>query len=59
MEPPELVRDRLLYAEKILEEPTKIYVNPDCGLRTRTRNVAFEKLRRVVQGAEMARNALK
>lgn len=59
MEPPELVRDRLLYAEKILEEPTKIYVNPDCGLRTRTRNIAFEKLRRVVQGAEMARNALK
>ena len=57
MEPPELVRDRLLYAAKILN-PTKIFANPDCGLRTRTRSVAFEKLRRVVQGAELARNSL-
>jgi len=59
MEPPELVRDRLLYAAKILGDPSKIYANPDCGLRTRTRSVAFEKLRRVVQGAELARQALK
>lgn len=58
IEPPELVRDRLLYAAKILGDPTKIYANPDCGLRTRTRSVAFEKLRRVVQGAELAREAL-
>jgi 5-methyltetrahydropteroyltriglutamate--homocysteine methyltransferase len=59
MEPAELVRDRLLYAAKILDDPTRIYANPDCGLRTRTRGIAFEKLRRVVQGAELARNALK
>ncbi len=59
MESPELVRDRLLYAAKIMDDPTKIYANPDCGLRTRTRSIAFEKLRRVVQGAELARNSLK
>jgi len=59
LEPPELVRDRLLYAAKIFGDPTKIYANPDCGLRTRTRNIAFEKLRRVVQGAQLAREALK
>jgi len=58
MESPELVRDRLLYAGKMLGDPTKVYANPDCGLRTRTRSVAFEKLRRLVQGAELAREAL-
>lgn len=59
MESAELVRDRLLYAARVLGDPTKVYANPDCGLRTRTRSVAFEKLRRVVQGAELARKALK
>ncbi|MFQ5940759.1 MAG: hypothetical protein ACE5KA_03570 [Nitrososphaerales archaeon] len=59
IESPELVRDRLLYASKILDDPTKIYANPDCGLRTRTRNVAFEKIRSVVQGSELARQAIK
>ncbi|MEM2759661.1 MAG: hypothetical protein QXU32_03960 [Nitrososphaerales archaeon] len=58
MEPAELVRDRLLYAAKVLGDPLKIYANPDCGLRTRSRSIAFDKLRRVVQGAEMARQAL-
>jgi len=57
LEPVELVRDRLLYAAKVLGDPTKVYANPDCGLRTRTRSVAFEKLRRVVKGAELAREA--
>ena len=58
LEPVELVRDRLLYAAKVLGDPTKVYANPDCGLRTRTRSIAFEKLRRVVKGAELARQAL-
>jgi 5-methyltetrahydropteroyltriglutamate--homocysteine methyltransferase len=58
LEPVELVRDRLLYAAKVLGDPVKVYANPDCGLRTRTRSVAFEKIRRVVKGAELAREAL-
>ena len=59
IESPELVRDRILYASKALGDPTKIYVNPDCGLRTRTRTVAFNKIRSLVQGAELARQKLK
>ena len=59
IESPELVRDRILYAAKALGDPTKIYVNPDCGLRTRTRTVAFGKIESLVQGAELARQKLK
>jgi len=36
----------------------KIYVNPDCGLRTMSRDVAISKLRSMVQGAMLARSAL-
>jgi len=57
IESPELVRDRILYAANILGAE-KIYVNPDCGLRTRSRDVAVSKLRSMVQGAMLARSAL-
>jgi len=59
IESPELVRDRILYAAKAFGDPSKIYVNPDCGLRTRTRTVAFNKIKSMVQGAELARQKLK
>ena len=52
------IRDRILYAAKALGDPTKIYVNPDCGLRTRTREVSFDKIRSIVKGAELARKAV-
>ncbi|HLA22527.1 MAG TPA: hypothetical protein VJZ17_03710, partial [Nitrosopumilaceae archaeon] len=58
IETPKLVRDRILYAAKAIGDPTKIYVNPDCGLRTRSRTVAFEKIRAMVKGAELARQAI-
>lgn len=58
VEPPELVRDRILYAANVLGED-KIYVNPDCGLRTRSLDVAFAKLQNMVAGAKLAREALK
>jgi len=54
VESPELVRDRILYAAQILG-PEKIYVNPDCGLRTRSLKIAFKKLRNTVEGAKLAR----
>lgn len=57
VESPEVVRDRILHAVEILGDPGRIYVNPDCGLRTRTWRVAFEKLTHMVQGAELARAA--
>ncbi len=56
IESPELVRDRILYAAKILGAES-IYVNPDCGLRTRSRDVAVSKLRSMVQGAALARES--
>jgi 5-methyltetrahydropteroyltriglutamate--homocysteine methyltransferase len=57
IESPELVRDRLLYASKFIA-PERIYVNPDCGLRTRSREIAFEKLKNMVKGVKLARKAL-
>ncbi|MEO0293218.1 MAG: hypothetical protein ABIN61_03220 [candidate division WOR-3 bacterium] len=57
IEPPELIRDRILKAAKILD-PEQIYVNPDCGLRTRSWKVAFKKLENMVKGAALARKKI-
>lgn len=59
IEPPELVRDRILHAAKLIGDPSRIYVSTDCGLRTRTWNISFQKLKSMVLGAELARKALK
>jgi len=48
----------IIYSAKALGDPSKIYVNPDCGLRTRTRSVAFEKLKAMVEGARWQRVAI-
>lgn len=58
VEPPELVRDRILYAAKIVGEASRIWVNPDCGLRTRSWDVSFQKLKNMVLGAELARQSV-
>ncbi len=58
IETPELIRDRILLAKQILGDPRRIYVNPDCGLRTRSWDVAFTKLRSIVEGARLARESL-
>lgn len=58
IEPPELIRDRILYAVDVLKDPSKVMVNPDCGLRTRRRSIAFRKLENMARGAELAREAL-
>lgn len=55
VEPPELVRDRVLYAVDVFGDPERIHVCPDCGLRTRTWDVAYEKLRNMVAGVELAK----
>jgi 5-methyltetrahydropteroyltriglutamate--homocysteine methyltransferase len=57
VEPAELVRDRILYATRVLA-PDRIEVNPDCGLRTRSWEVAYEKLARMVEGTRLAEAAL-
>jgi 5-methyltetrahydropteroyltriglutamate--homocysteine methyltransferase len=56
IEKPEVIRDRLLFASKALG-PERVRANPDCGLRTRSWDVAFQKLQNIAKGAEMARKA--
>ncbi|RJS80495.1 hypothetical protein CW708_00445 [Candidatus Bathyarchaeota archaeon] len=58
IEPPELVRDRILYAVKIVKDPVRIYASTDCGLRTRSWDISFKKLQSLVSGAELARKVL-
>jgi 5-methyltetrahydropteroyltriglutamate--homocysteine methyltransferase len=57
IEPPELVRDRILYAARVLG-PERLEVNTDCGLRTRTWEVSLEKLKNMVEGARLAEKEL-
>jgi 5-methyltetrahydropteroyltriglutamate--homocysteine methyltransferase len=58
IESPELVRDRVLYAVKVFDDPSRIHVMPDCGLRTRSWEVAYRKLRNMTAGVALARAAL-
>lgn len=58
LETPELVRDRILYTVKAIGDPAKVYVNPDCGLRTRTWEVSRRKMEIMAKGAELARKAI-
>ena len=58
VEPAELVRDRILYAVDVLGDPVRIQVNPDCGLRTRSWDVVYEKLTNMVEGARLAEREL-
>ena len=54
VESPELVRDRILYAVDVFGDPKRIDVCPDCGLRTRSWDVAYDKLRAMVEGTRLA-----
>jgi 5-methyltetrahydropteroyltriglutamate--homocysteine methyltransferase len=58
IEPPELVRDRILYAVDVFGDPSRIHVTPDCGLRTRSWDVAYAKLVNMVEGVELAKKEL-
>ncbi len=58
IESPELVRDRVLYAVKVFGDPKRIHVTPDCGLRTRSWTVAYQKLKNMTAGVALARKEL-
>ncbi len=58
IEPPELVRDRILYAVDVIGDPGRIMISPDCGLRTRTWEVTFAKLCNMVEGVNLAKKEL-
>ncbi|MGI0131552.1 MAG: hypothetical protein ACREDK_00410 [Thermoplasmata archaeon] len=55
VETPEKVAERIERAATILGDPRRIWVNPDCGLRTRRLSVAYRKLENMVAGARLAR----
>lgn len=58
IEPPELVRDRILYAVKVFGGPERLQVMPDCGLRTRPWEIAYRKLASMTAGVRLVRAAL-
>lgn len=58
LESSQLVRDRILYAVHVLGDPKRVDPTPDCGLRTRTWEVAFKKLQATAQGARLAEKVL-
>ena len=53
----EVQRDRILYVASLVGKE-RVWVTPDCGLRTRTWEKSFEKLHEMVKGAELARLAV-
>ncbi len=55
IETPELVAARIGRAVRYLGDPHRIWVNPDCGLRTRRLPVARAKLEAMVRGVALAR----
>jgi 5-methyltetrahydropteroyltriglutamate--homocysteine methyltransferase len=55
VESPELVEDRILRAAKVLGDPARLWINPDCGLRTRSLEIAWQKLTNMTEGARRAR----
>jgi 5-methyltetrahydropteroyltriglutamate--homocysteine methyltransferase len=54
----DVVAERIERAAKYLGDPHRIWVNPDCGLRTRSLSVARAKLEATVAGATKARAAI-
>jgi 5-methyltetrahydropteroyltriglutamate--homocysteine methyltransferase len=55
VETPQVVASRIERSAKILGDPARIWVNPDCGLRTRSLAVAYRKLEAMDAGAKIAR----
>lgn len=58
VEPAELVRDRILHSVEVFGDPARIHVIPDCGLRTRSWDVAYAKLENMVAGVGLAKRSL-
>ncbi|MGH2681995.1 MAG: hypothetical protein ACRDIX_02035 [Actinomycetota bacterium] len=58
VEPPELVRDRVLHSVEVFGDPGRVHVIPDCGLRTRSWDVAYRKLDSLVTGVQLAKKSL-
>ncbi|HIH16102.1 MAG TPA: hypothetical protein HA252_01720 [Candidatus Diapherotrites archaeon] len=58
VESPEVIKERLLHAAKLVGDASRVQANPDCGLRTRRWEIAVQKLVNMGRGAQLAREAL-
>lgn len=47
----DLIKNRIEYALKFIE-PDRLRINPDCGLRTRSREVGYNKLKNMVDATK-------
>jgi 5-methyltetrahydropteroyltriglutamate--homocysteine methyltransferase len=54
---PEVVRDRILYAAKVLDNPEQVVATLDCGQRALNLDTAYDIGVAVNRGAQMARDA--
>ncbi|MBI4128237.1 MAG: hypothetical protein HY459_04160 [Parcubacteria group bacterium] len=55
METPEIVRDRILTAARVLGDPKLVYVAPDCGMRQLAIERCVRLYETMVEGATLAR----
>ena len=55
VESSDVVAERIVRAANYLGDPERIWVNPDCGLRTRSLEIAYKKLAAMAEGARAAR----
>lgn len=58
VEPVDLIRKRIEYAISVVDDPRLVKVNPDCGLRTRSREVGFQKLKNMVDAVRALREEI-
>lgn len=49
VEPVSLIADRIRTAAEIVGDPSLVRLNPDCGLRTRSRDIGIRKIRNMVE----------
>jgi 5-methyltetrahydropteroyltriglutamate--homocysteine methyltransferase len=57
VETPEIVAGRIRRALPFVR-PERLIVAPDCGLKYLPRNVAFEKIKAMVEGAKLVRSKI-
>lgn len=55
VEPVDLIKARIEAAVKLVEDPALLRINPDCGLRTRSRQIGFDKLKNMVDATSQVR----
>ncbi len=51
VEPVDLIKNRIEYTLKFVE-PDRLRINPDCGLRTRSREIGYQKLKNMVDATK-------